>query len=110
MKKYFKERWNYIADAGYETDNIESTKIIVNNFEVSIKMSEDFKHKGDIEYTFNISYDHEIFTKEYNEVLNLEQPCDCDQFCDELSDLRARIEEGIEKYLKDNDKLKEIEY
>ncbi|MCC0645421.1 hypothetical protein KGF41_14235 [Clostridioides sp. ZZV14-6150] len=110
MKKYFKEEWNYIADAGYEIDNIESTKIMVNNFEVSIKMSEDFKHKGDIEYTFDIPYSHEIFTKEYSEVLNLEQPCDCDEFCDELSEIRGEIEEGIEQYLKDNNKLIEMEY
>lgn len=72
MKKYFKEEWNYIVDVGYEIDNIESIKIMVNNFEVSIKMSEDFKYKGDIEYIFNILYDYEIFIKEYNEVLNLE--------------------------------------
>ncbi|HFL2524764.1 TPA: hypothetical protein ACG3IY_001230 [Clostridioides difficile] len=56
---------------------------MVDDFEVSIKMSE---------------------------VLNLEQPCDCDEFCDELSELRCEIKEGIEKYLKDNNKLVEIEY
>lgn len=110
METYFKEEWNYTADIGYEIQDVESTIVTIDGFEVSIKMSEDFRYKGDIEYTFNIPYEHEIFTKEYNEVLNLEQPRDCDQFCDELSDLRARIEEGIEKYLKDNDKLKEIEY
>ena len=82
----------------------------INNFEVSIEMSEDFRYEGDIKYTFDIPYDHEIFKKEYSESLNLERPTDSDEFNDEVAKIRDEIEEGIRKYLEENNKLIEIEY
>lgn len=45
MEKYFKEEWSYIADARQEIQDIESTIITIDDFEVSIKMSEDFRHR-----------------------------------------------------------------
>ncbi|MCC0642199.1 MULTISPECIES: hypothetical protein [unclassified Clostridioides] len=110
MGKYFKEEWHYIPDFRFKINDIEECTIRVNNLKVDMKMSQDFRFKGNIEYTIYIPYNHEIFTKEYNEVLDLEHPNECDQFCDELSELRGKVEEGIEQYLKDNDKLTEVEY
>ncbi|HFG9568861.1 hypothetical protein [Clostridioides difficile] len=110
MQKYFKEEWHYIPDFRFKIENIENCIIKVNDLKVDMKMSQDFRFKGYIEYTIYIPYNHKIFTREYDEILDLEQPSECDQFCDELSELRGKVEEGIEQYLKDKNKLVEIEY
>ncbi|MDB0519946.1 hypothetical protein C4R87_19180 [Clostridioides difficile] len=110
MEKYFIEEWHYTADAGFEIARIENTTITVNNLKVNMKMSENFAYLGDIEYTIEIPYSHEIFRKDYIEEFNIEEPGENDEFNDSLAELRSEIEEGIKKYLKDNGKLIEIDY
>ncbi|MFL8710803.1 hypothetical protein Q3304_08555 [Clostridioides sp. GD02377] len=110
MEEYFIEEWPYMADIGFEIADIENTTIIVNNLKVSMKMSENFAHLGDIECTVEIPYSHEIFTKDYIEEFNIKEPGENDEFNDELSKVRDKIEEGIEDYLKKNKKLIEIDY
>ncbi|MDI0267886.1 hypothetical protein QIW52_17990 [Clostridioides difficile] len=110
MEEYFIEEWPYMADIGFEIANIENTTIIVNNLKVSMKMSKNFAHLGDIECTVEIPYSHEIFTKDYVEEFNIEEPGENDEFNDNLDELRIEIGEGIKKYLKDNNKLIEIDY
>lgn len=105
-------RFNFYYSKSDKVDieNIENCTIKVNDLKVDMKMSQDFRFKGYIEYTIYIPYNHKIFTREYDEILDLEQPSECEQFCDELSELRGKVEEGIEQYLKDKNKLVEIEY
>ncbi|HHN8270260.1 hypothetical protein [Clostridioides difficile] len=51
MQKYFKEEWHYIPDFRFKIENIENCTIKVNDLKVDMKMSQDFRFKGYIEYT-----------------------------------------------------------
>ncbi|HGH0448875.1 TPA: hypothetical protein ACXNC6_002210 [Clostridioides difficile] len=54
MQKYFKEEWHYIPDFRFKIENIENCTIKVNDLKVDMKMSQDFRFKGYIEYTIYI--------------------------------------------------------
>lgn len=111
MSDFFIEEGYFVIFPDQRIVDFEETTISINELQVKFKMSENYWYKEmDVEYSIYIPYSNSIFTKEYIEEFDINNPFENDEFCDELDNLRGEIEIGIEKYLKDKKKLIDAEY
>ncbi|MGX9757701.1 hypothetical protein ACWYRQ_15585 [Clostridioides difficile] len=111
MGDFFIEEWYFVISPDQKIVDFEETTTFINGLQVKFKISENYWYKeSNIDYMIYIPYSNSIFTKEYIEEFDVNNPSENDEFCDELDNLRVGIEEGIEKYLKDKKKLIDVEY
>lgn len=96
------EEWD-MPCIGYVVKEIDGIiEIYVDGMLVEFKNSIDFRNEGGIDYCIHIPCEHKVFNG-YD--LNSEEFEADDELLDNISVIRAKVEDEIESYLEKNDLL-----